>query len=326
MPDSYRHHRTWALVLAGGNGSRVRELTGVPKQYCTFGTGKSLLRLTLERARGTVSPGCVMTVVDRSHQYWWLDELGDQPSANIVVQPTNRGTAVGILLPLLELWWRQPDANVVILPSDHGVGNETVLQEALGRALDEVCLFPEHLVLLGMTPSGPETSYGWIVPDAPANLRARRVRRFVEKPDVAAAEELFATGGLWSSFLLAGRLSTLLWQFQLALPQLLGEFLASVRPGDTRPEFADRGDGLHALYRNLPSWDFSRHVLERAARHLRVLTVPPCGWSDLGTPARLMAFFGQTISAAQGQYLQVPAAGARRGHPDLAVGRQPCPV
>lgn len=298
MAENRRDNRTWAIVLAGGDGRRLHQLSvgldgrPVPKQYCGFGTGRSLLQRTLARAERVASADCVVTVVDRSHHSWWPAELDGQPLDNIMVQPANRGTAAGVLLPLVELWWRDPDATVVILPSDHGVRDEEVLGRALSHAVDEASRSSDEVVLLGMTPSSPETGYGWIVPDAhSADGQSRRVRYFFEKPDAGVAEALFLGGALWSSFLMAGRLGALLGLYRQALPQLLDAFLGSVRPRGTRPDAGDGGDALHSLYGNLDAADFSRHVLEAATERLRVMAVPPCGWSDLGTPERLAAFF-----------------------------------
>jgi mannose-1-phosphate guanylyltransferase len=324
MAENRRGGRTWAIVLAGGDGRRLHQVSvgldgrPVPKQYCGFGTGRSLLQRTLARAERVASPDCVVTVVDRSHHSWWPAELDGQPLDNIMVQPANRGTAAGVLLPLVELWWRDPDATVVILPSDHGVRDEEVLGRALSHAVDEASRSSDEVVLLGMTPSGPETGYGWIVPDVPtAGRQTRRVRYFFEKPDAGIAEALFLGGALWSSFLVAGRLRALLDLYRLALPQLLAEFLGSVRPGGTRPDAGDGGYALHSLYGNLDTADFSRHVLEAATERLRVMAVPPCGWSDLGTPERLAAFF--TWMAPPSIVVGDPAGHRLRGRPEHQV-------
>src|ERR1700692_2215043 len=107
---------TWALVLAGGEGSRLQSLTArasgivVPKQFCSLGYGPSLLTQSLIRA-GSVAP-IIQTcaVVVARHQWWWDQPLRSLPKENVFVQPENRGTAHGILLALLRLGARGPGA------------------------------------------------------------------------------------------------------------------------------------------------------------------------------------------------------------------------
>jgi mannose-1-phosphate guanylyltransferase len=111
------------------------------------------------------------------------------------------------------------------------------------------------------------------------------VVEFREKPDAASSQRLMERGALLNTFIFAARAATLLRLYHRALPELLRRVL----PRLSRPEAWAR-DVLRRLYRTLPSRDFSREVLERCTDDLSVVPVPPCGWSDLGTPARLHRF------------------------------------
>lgn len=281
----------WVLVLAGGEGRRLQELTRdprgrqVPKQYCDFGTGRSLLARTLDRALVLAPHDRVVAVVSEAHREWWEAELDILPAENVVVQPQNRGTATGILLPLLHIAARDPGASVVVLPSDHHVADEEVLADSVRRAVRIVGRYPQSVLLLGITPEHPDTEYGWVLPDGSDGAdgaegsASHPVAAFVEKPVELEAARLMARGAVWNSFMLAARTATLIEMCDARLPGLLPS-LRGVR--------LDRGAaGLAELYRGLPSRDFSRHVLAPSARRLRVLVVPPCGWTDLGTPERL---------------------------------------
>jgi mannose-1-phosphate guanylyltransferase len=116
------------------------------------------------------------------------------------------------------------------------------------------------------------------------------VARFVEKPDQAAALELQAQGGVWNSFLLAARGWALLELYQSRLPGLLERFQEAFAQAPGGPEASEaRGARLAALYAELPSHDFSRELLQGSEERLRLEVVPPCGWTDLGTPARVEA-------------------------------------
>ncbi len=281
-----REH-SWAIVLAAGEGTRLRALTtnaegqAVPKQFCSFDGSQSLLRSTLERARRVVDTERVVVVVTEHHRTWWEPEVADLPERNVIVQPSGRGTASGVLLPLLEILERDRDAIVTALPSDHFVANEAVLQGALEKAMSAVEERTDRVVLLGMAPDGPETGYGWIVPSPGTDGCTRRVAAFVEKPEEGVAIELMDRGALWNSFLFVAGGTALIELYQRALPLLLQSFRRCLDESDGDPK------ALEALYVDRPSHDFSRDVLERLPERLRLLVVPPCGWTDVGTPARV---------------------------------------
>lgn len=291
------HGRPWSIVLAGGEGSRLRELTtragvSVPKQFCSLTGGPSLLGETLRRAEGLSPRDRILVVVSASHERFWRDELRGLPPENVIVQPEARGTAVGLLLPLLSILQRDPGGDVIALPSDHHVDDEAALRRAFASALVAVRAEPGRIALLGITPDAPDPQYGWIVPEAPlAEGEVRGIELFVEKPDLETAVSLQTRGALWSSFLVATSALGMLHAFEDAQPEL-------VRAFDGRP--------LRKVYRDLPSVDFSRGVLERVPGRLVVLRVPPCGWSDLGTPERI----ARVVRAVR---LPARAAAAARG-------------
>jgi mannose-1-phosphate guanylyltransferase len=294
----------WSILLAGGEGRRLRELTTtragvtVPKQFCSLNGGPSLLAETLRRAEGLSGRDRILVVVSARHERFWRDDLSGLPEENVVVQPQGRGTGPGILLPLLAVLERDPAAEVVVLPSDHHVEDERVLRGAFATALDAVRADSRKIVLLGVTPDAPDTQYGWIVPaHDPVDGAAAGIELFVEKPDRETARRLMARGALWSSFLFASQGLALLAAFSRAQPALVRAF--AERP-------------LEAVYRKIPMVDFSREVLEQVADRLGVVRVPPCGWSDLGTPDRVASVLG--LRGARGRM----APALRGGVPILA--------
>ncbi|HET9481084.1 MAG TPA: sugar phosphate nucleotidyltransferase [Candidatus Polarisedimenticolia bacterium] len=302
--------RRWAIVLAAGDGTRLSSLTtdreGVttPKQYCTLNAGRSLLEDTIDRARRIAPRSRIVTIVAERHRSWWGGLLSYQHPANVIAQPRNKGTAVGILLPLLSIAARDPHARIAVLPSDHYVENERILESALRRAFAEVERRPDDVVLLGIEPEAPEPDYGWIVPGGPDSSAARPVARFVEKPDRSAAERLMEAGAVWNSFLFVAAAPALLALYRRRLLELLLALRGAVGP-DGAP-----GPGLSSRYRLLDDADFSRQVLCGSEESLRVLAVPACGWTDLGTPARV----AQCLSGLPGPPVErasrVPGMGA----------------
>jgi len=276
----------WVVVLAGGDGLRVRDLIrrrlGVdrPKQYCSFGGARTLLRQTIDRAEGLVSRERIVIVAAEAHRRWWDSDLAFLHPANVVAQPSNRGTAVGVMAGLFRVLERNGGpARLLFLPSDQRVRDEQRLHAALVRALDETGA--GRLVLLGMETDRPEAGYGWIAPGS-RDRAAHDVRGFVEKPRIEAAGRLVAEGALVNSFIFAVTSGALLRLYRQTAYDVLFSFLTHKRGlgGPGAPSLA-------SLYDRLEPRDFSRDILEQVVGDLAVVRVRECGWEDLGTPERL---------------------------------------
>jgi mannose-1-phosphate guanylyltransferase len=289
----------WAIVLAGGDGTRLSSVTKnasgevVPKQFCSLSGGCSLLEDAILRAESVAPRERIVIVVAEKHRPFWTRILDDHPRENVVVQPSSRGTAPGILLPLLHVLERDPYARVVVLPSDHYVERESVLASSLRDALGALDALRGGIVLLGVSPDTPEPGYGWIVPRPSASL-VHPVAQFVEKPERSAALELMARGAVWNSFLIVAAGRSILSAFETRLPRVLEKFRATFAASGQ-----DRAARLRALYFDLESNDFSRDVLEGSEDGLHVLIVPQCGWTDLGTPPRVVACLASLTQRGQ---------------------------
>lgn len=293
--------RSWAILLAAGEGERVRSLTHdgrgrhVPKQFWSLDGRNSFLRLAIRRAEAMVPRHRIVPVVAAQHRHWWRAELHDLPTDNVIVQPMNKGTAAGVLLPLAHILRRDPSTRVVILPTDHLVRDEDVLARSIVAAAAAVLADPRRIVLLGMVPQESNQDYGWILPaDGTDELQPRRVKSFVEKPDEATARLLARQGGLLNSLILVAFGGSLLRLFQLTIPSLAGRLLYGASQSPMHPKT------LEKLYRTAPKCDFSRDVLEASSAWLSVIPVPDCGWTDIGTPTRLRPFLGGPPAPDQG--------------------------
>ncbi len=282
-----RQQSPWVILLAGGDGRRLdgasvrgRRLDR-PKQFCCFTGAASMLRETLRRAELITHRSRILAVVREDHRHWWLDDLSSLASQNVLAQAENRGTAVAILHALVHVLHRDHDPTLVILPTDHAVDDEAVLVDSIRLATTIAGDSHEHLVLLGMAAEDAECEYGWILPEREYRGRLWSVARFVEKPVPRLAAELFSKGALWNSFISAVSGNALLELFEGCQPELFHRYLDSRLAAE-----ADEVQGS-AQFRTLPVVDFSRDIVEAALIRLRVLAVPPCGWTDLGTPRRL---------------------------------------
>jgi len=280
--------RNWAIVLAAGDGARLRRLTtdgsgaSIPKQFCSLRGGPSLLQDALLRAESLAPRRRICTVVAIQHERWWRESLSSLPDANVLVQPENRGTALGILLALLHILERDDLARVLVLPADHHVSNEPALSAAMAQAVVRVRKEPAAIVMLGMTPEEPDPELGYIVPALGAADRFASVSRFVEKPTSAEARALIARGAPWNSFIVAAHAPSLLGLIARHDPALVERMRHAIRSSRARDPVA-----LASLYPSLPTVDFSRQILTGREPLLRVLRVPACGWTDLGTVERV---------------------------------------
>ena len=281
--------RTWALVLAAGEGTRLRTLTttetgvAVPKQFCSLRGETSLLDETILRARGIVSREQICAVVAADHQGWWTAPLAHLQPDNIIVQPRNRGTANGILLPLLHILAQDANARIVILPSDHHFQDEATLQRSIQDGLDAMDRDELGIALLGIAPEYADPELGYIVPGRCCGGSVFQVSQFIEKPSAASARSIIDAGGLWNTFILIARASALLQLIAQQRPGVVAQLQDAVQQSHN----ASDSNELSLLYERLDDFDFSRHVAQPAAAAVRVIRAPQCGWSDLGTPRRV---------------------------------------
>jgi mannose-1-phosphate guanylyltransferase len=189
------NNKLWGIVLAGGEGTRVRAFLqhlcggrGI-KQFCAVLGRRSLLEHTLARVERIIPRERILVVVSTDHRQEAAPQLAHWPADNIIYQPANRDTAPGILLPLAHVSHRAPFATVVLFPADHFIVAEERFMASVQRAVAETQCFPHGLTLLGMTPDRAEEGYGWIEPAGAERSRATQaVRRFWEKPSLSCAQ------------------------------------------------------------------------------------------------------------------------------------------
>jgi len=263
--------------------SLTRALHGeeLPKQYANIVGGQSLLQRTVARALSWSAPEQIVVIVASDREARARSQLASFGALNLVAQPRNLGTGPGILLPLALVLARDPSATVVILPSDHFVREEEPFRETIAVSAQSA-RESGAVVLVGAVPDSPDPQYGWIVPRRGPTGRLY-VECFEEKPSPTAAQRLLEKGALWNTFVLVSSAQRL-WALGEAHLPLQTKALAMFREGSTIQE---RELVWHA-YENLPVADFSRDVLQHADG-LEVLPLPECGWSDWGTPERVLA-------------------------------------
>lgn len=289
----------WAIILAGGEGSRMQPFINLwqgryrPKQYCTFVGTRSMLKHTIDRSTQLVSPDRVVTVIGSGHQDYI--DAGEHLSipGRLVEQPRSRQTAPGVFLPLTYIIAADPDATALIFPADHYIFSESAFIQATSELATMAEDYPGTLFLFGAQPDRPETDYGWIEPGGSlpesAGNRARQIKAFREKPSRQKALHYYQSGYLWNTLIMAVK-ARLLWELggQL-LPEMMNSFeklrRALLRDSRSRHEEILL---LRNIYETLQEANFSRTVLERATGQLAVVPLTDVHWSDWGRPHRVV--------------------------------------
>jgi mannose-1-phosphate guanylyltransferase len=287
-----------AVILAGGEGTRLRRLTRelygeeIPKQFCRLLGDATLLEQTRRRTRLLVPPERTMTVLTAAHARFFEPLLAEMEGEHTVVQPYSRGTAAAILYALMRLKQIAPDCSVAMFPSDHFVSDDEEFMRHVEAAFWAVDARPEATVLLGIEPSGAEPQYGWIEPGRLLTnecVPVRHVQRFWEKPRSELACQLLHDGCLWNSFVMVARLSTLLGLFLIALPELYKAF-NEIESSLGTPAEKQR---VQRLYSRVSAANFSSEVLATCPFNLAVLPVAGVQWVDLGEAGRLMSLLAE---------------------------------
>jgi mannose-1-phosphate guanylyltransferase len=286
----------------------------IPKQYCRFIGTRSLFQHTLDRTMQLTSPARTVVVVGRGHHEAWA-QIGPREPGMVLVQPGNADTAPGIFLPLTYIRARDPEGTVMISPSDHFVfPEERFLTEVLYaiRAAEKLAT---RVVLLVIRPEGPEADYGWIRPghelDSLGTRPVRAVKTFLENPEPALAKLAHASGALWNTSLMAGKVETF-WNLgrrvqpkMMALFERLGDAIDTPK----EPEI------LRAIYGSMPRLNFSRDLLAHVPGETAVMEMKGIWWSDWGSPERIVETLTRLGAGSMpvAMHCKIAAAEARSG-------------
>lgn len=271
----------WAVVLAGGIGSRFWPLSSAtrPKPLLPLSNERPLIADTVDRLAPLVSPERVLVVTSADISDALHAAIPQVPSRNMLVEPHPMGTAAALAWAAQEVARRAgPETVFCTVHADLAVGLPQEFRYAVRRAA-QVAAREEALVVVGARPTRPETGFGYLLPGEPLDGSngtdvngACRVVRFVEKPGGILAESLIAEGAFWST-------GTFTWRARVVLEELerapeIAPALGALAEGDL-PAFA--GGVQHV--------SLDRALLERSER---VVVLPgDFVWDDIGTWASL---------------------------------------
>jgi mannose-1-phosphate guanylyltransferase len=259
----------WAVVLAGGSGTRFWPLSTPqnPKQLLPLTGSTSTAEESIDRLAGLVPRERILVVTGAA----LADRLRERlnlPAPNILVEPRAASTGPALIWATAEAQRRDPDAEVLSLHADWAIGDAAAFRRTADMALTTARRY-ERLVTVGVVPSRPETGYGYIVPGPPLGDGARMVARFSEKPDAATALDLMAAGALWNSGLFAWTAERLLLETEAHTPEV-APHLPALRSGD-----------IEGFFRAVTPISIDVGLLERSAS---VAVVSGAfAWDDIGT-------------------------------------------
>ena len=290
----------YCVIMAGGVGSRFWPFSRnkKPKQFLDFfGTGRSLLQMTIDRFRPIVPIENILIVTNVLYRDLVLEQIPDLKAEQVLCEPARRNTAPCIAyaaarIKAMEAKGERRKARIVVAPSDHLILQEDTFRQTIQQGFD----FIENndaLLTLGMKPTRPETGYGYIqmgevAREASHSLEAKgdeakgemicKVKAFTEKPNLELAKVFLESGDfLWNSGIFIWSLDSILNAFHAYLPEMANKFAEGEKVMGT----ADEDAFIQQIFPTCPSISIDYGVMEKAKN---VHVIPSdFGWSDLGT-------------------------------------------
>lgn len=270
-----------ALIMAGGRGERFwpKSRMNLPKQFLSLtDDGKTMIQLTVERILPFISIEDIYVVTNHDYKKLVIENLPDLSEENIICEPVGKNTAPCIGLGAVCMKVKYDDAIMFVLPSDHLISYQNIFTKTLEDAA-EIAEMGENLVTLGITPTYPETGYGYVKYNASRMIgHAYEVDRYVEKPDLEKAQEYIKSQEyLWNSGMFAWKISTILKCIEQYMPET---YLGLERIREAL-QTDDSENVLEKEYQKFKSESVDYGILEKAS-NIYILA-GSFGWDDVGS-------------------------------------------
>lgn len=274
MKDNY------AVIMAGGVGSRFWPVSrsSYPKQFHDMlGTGKSLLQQTFLRLSKIVPSDQILILTHLDYVDLVNQQLPEVKPDRIIAEPAMKNTAPCLLLSALKINKENPKAKMVVAPSDHWIEDEDAFAADVHKAF-EACSENDLLMTLGISPTFPNTGYGYINYEKHDNTFPKKVISFTEKPDYITAKSFLKAGNyLWNAGIFIWKTAFIIDQFQCFLPEMFSVFEKSWSKLNTIEEQLF----LNKNYPGLEEISIDYGILEKS-KQVGVIEAN-FDWSDLGT-------------------------------------------
>ncbi len=264
--------------MAGGVGSRFWPLSTqkYPKQFQDIlGTGRTMIQQTYDRISQIIPAGNIYVITNKEYVALTEQQLPELNPENIVGEPMMKNTAVCNLYMAKKIADINPDATIIVLPADHLILKENIFHRKVELALD-IAEKNDYLITLGITPTRPDTGFGYIQFVDKNKAEYFKVKTFTEKPDLEIAQTFLESGDfLWNAGIFIWNVKSILSAFNLYLEDMSQQFDGCEYNG------AGEESCIEGIYPKVSRISIDNGILEKAAN---VYVIPAdLGWSDLGT-------------------------------------------
>ncbi|PXX97669.1 mannose-1-phosphate guanylyltransferase/mannose-6-phosphate isomerase [Halomonas sp. LBP4] len=268
------------VIMAGGSGSRLWPLSRQlhPKQFLPLTGDGSMLQEALKRL-APIEHGSPMLICNEEHRFLVAEQLRQHgiSDARILLEPEGRNTAPAIALAALQAVAENPQALLLVLAADHLIQDTAAFAESVAQAM--VLAEQGQLVTFGVVPLHAETGYGYIQRGEPSGTQGFRVKRFVEKPGRATAEDYLATGDYyWNSGMFLFQAKRYLEELEQFRPSMVQACRAALAGANQDLDFT-RLDA--EAFKACPADSIDYAVMEHT-QHASVVPLD-AGWSDIGS-------------------------------------------
>lgn len=270
----------YGLIMAGGVGSRFwpESRESRPKQFLDIlGTGRSLLRMSFERLLPIMPAANIRILTHEKYAAQVLEQIPEISADQLILEPSRNNTAPCVAYAAMKLFKQDEESVLVITPADHVILKEDLFREKIELACQYAVDHPA-LVTLGISPSRPDTGYGYIQYDRSADGPVFPVRQFTEKPDRKTAESFIESGDyVWNAGIFIWRSRVILDAFSQYAPDILDV----LQPGTPVLNGEGERSFITEAYPRTPSISIDYAIMEKSDH---VFTIPAdIAWSDLGT-------------------------------------------
>jgi len=274
----------YAVIMAGGVGSRFWPLSTAanPKQFHDMlGTGDTLIQKTFKRLSGFIPIENILVLTNEKYNELVLEQLPVIGPEQVILEPAMRNTAPCILYAAMKISKKNPDALMIVAPSDHWIEDEKAFAADVTQCF-ELCGKKEALCTLGITPTFPNTGFGYIEfekqKDVTGKAGLKKVRQFREKPDYSLAKSFLQQGNfLWNAGIFMWSIKTILGAFRKYQPGQYRLFEDGMKAYNTKDEWKF----IKEHYASAENISIDYAILEKSED---IYVLPATfDWNDLGT-------------------------------------------
>ena len=271
---------TYVVIMAGGIGSRFWPFsrTNYPKQFHdVLGTGESMLQMTMKRFRDICPVENVFVVTNKDYKELVRQQLPELGENQVLLEPVGRNTAPCIAYASYKIAQLNPKANLVVTPSDHVVLKQDEFTSVIKEAV-EAAAKDDVLITLGITPSRPDTGYGYIQYINDESQRIKKVKTFTEKPNLELAQMFMDSGDfVWNSGIFIWNVQSIIRAFR----QQLSEISEIFEEGTSVMNTPEEQNFITRAYSHCRNVSIDYGIMEKVDNVFVLLA--DIGWSDLGT-------------------------------------------